>query len=145
MKTYKGFYKVRNESKYLGDDKNVVYRSGWEHSVMRWLDDSPQVKEWSSEEVVIPYLCQTDKRMHRYFIDFYVKFTDGRVVLIEVKPNKETQPPKAGRGSSRQRVLNEGMTYIKNQSKWSAARDYASDRGWHFEIWTENELRSLGI
>jgi hypothetical protein len=145
MKTYKGFYKIRNPEKYLGDPNKVVYRSGWEQAVMRWCDDSPQVKKWVSEEIVIPYLCETDKRMHRYFIDFMVVYDNCRTVLVEVKPHKETLPPKTGQGRARRQVLNEGMTYIKNQSKWKAARSYALDRGYHFEIWTENELRSLGI
>lgn len=145
VKTYKGRYKPNNPEKYKGDSNNIVYRSGWERSVCKWCDESPQVKQWSSEEVIIPYLCETDKKIHRYFMDFYIQYKDGRTVLVEVKPFKETSPPKTGRGKSRKTVLSEGMTYIKNQSKWSAARDYASDRGWHFEIWTENELRSLGI
>lgn len=146
MKTYKGKYKVRNPSKYKGDHKNVVYRSGWERSVCIYLDEHPRVKQWSSEEVVIPYKCATDNRMHRYFMDFYVKYDNGREVLIEVKPAKETQPPKkAGRGVSRQRVLTEGLTYIKNQSKWKAAQEFCADRGWHFEIWTEHQLREMKI
>ena len=37
------------------------------------------------------------------------------------------------------------MTYIKNESKWKAAKKYADDRGYHFEIWTENTLKKLGI
>lgn len=145
MKTYKGKYKVRNPSKYKGDSKDVVYRSGWEQKVMIHLDEHPRVREWSSEEVVIPYICETDKKIHRYFMDFYVKWDDGRTVLIEVKPHKETKPPKSGRGVARKRVLTEGLTYIKNQSKWKAAQEYCLDRGWHFEIWTENELRSKGL
>jgi hypothetical protein len=37
------------------------------------------------------------------------------------------------------------MTYAKNISKWEAATEYASDRGWIFEIWDEDMLRKLGI
>lgn len=145
MKTYKGIYKIKNPQKYRGDADNVVYRSGWEQKVMIWADTSPQIVEWSSEEVIIPYLCETDKRMHRYFVDFLVRFKDGRTVLVEVKPAKETLPPKSGRGVARQRVLNEGLTYIKNMSKWNAAKEFCKDRGWYFEIWTENELRKMGL
>lgn len=145
MKTYKGFYKIRNKEKYTGDHKNIVYRSGWEQAVMRWCDDSPQVKYWSSEEVVIPYICETDKRPHRYFIDFKIVFDDGRTLLVEVKPHKETQAPKSGQGRARRQVISEGLTYIKNMSKWSAAREYVANRGWHFEIWTEHELRAMNI
>ena len=145
MKTYKGRYKPKNPDKYAGDVDNVVYRSGWERFVMKWCDENTNVTAWVSEEVVIPYICQTDKRPHRYFMDFAIQFTDGKKILVEVKPFKETQRPENKPGKRRQTLLNEGMTYIKNQSKWHAAKEYALDRGWHFEIWTEKELTAMGI
>ena len=30
-------------------------------------------------------------------------------------------------------------------NKWSAAQNYAADRGWGFEIWTEKHLEHMGI
>lgn len=145
MRTYKGRYKPKNPDKYVGDVNSIVYRSMWERHVMKWCDDNSNVSGWVSEEVVIPYICQTDKRPHRYFMDFAIQFTDGKKILVEVKPFKETQRPENKQGKRRQTLLNESMTYIKNQSKWHAAQQYALDRGWHFEIWTEKELTALGI
>lgn len=145
MKTYKGRYKPKNPSKYAGDSNNVVYRSMWERHVMKWCDDNSNVTAWVSEEVVIPYICQTDKKPHRYFMDFAIQFADGKKILVEVKPYKETQKPEKKQGKRRQTLLKEGMTYIKNQSKWHAAKEYALDRGWRFEIWTEKELTAMGI
>ena len=145
MKTYKGRYKPTNKEKYLGDISKIQYRSMWERHVMKWCDDSAQVVQWNSEEVIIPYLCETDKRIHRYFMDFLIKFKDGRIVLVEVKPHVQTLPPKSGQGRARRTVLSEGMTYIKNTSKWKEAKRYALDRGWHFEIWTEHELYARNI
>jgi hypothetical protein len=37
------------------------------------------------------------------------------------------------------------MTYAKNISKWEAAKEFAEDRGWSFEVWNEDFLKSLGI
>lgn len=145
MKTYKGRYKPKNASKYVGDVDNVVYRSGWERHVMKWCDENSDVIQWMSEELVIPYICETDNKPHRYFVDFVIQYKSGRVVLVEVKPHKETKRPERKQGKSRQTLLNEGMTYIKNQSKWKAAKQYAEDRGHHFEIWTEKELTAMGI
>jgi hypothetical protein len=65
-------------------------------------------------------------------------------VLVEIKPNKETAPPKFS-GRKTKRYINEGMTYVKNVNKWKAAQSYAADRGWAFQIWTENELGAMGI
>jgi len=145
MKTYKGRYKPTYTDKYAGDANNVVYRSMWERHVMKWCDENPNVIKWVSEEVVVPYLCETDGRMHRYFIDFAIQYRDGRQILVEVKPHKETLRPAKKQGKTRKTLLNESLTYVKNQSKWKAATEYALDRGWHFEIWTEKELTAMGI
>ena len=32
-----------------------------------------------------------------------------------------------------------------NTSKWEYANEYAKDRGWGFEIWTEDTLKAMGI
>ena len=145
MKTYKGRYKPKNPAKYAGDVDNVVYRSGWERHVMKWCDESIDIVQWMSEELVIPYICETDGRPHRYFTDFVIKYKSGRVVIVEVKPHKETLLPVRKQGKTRRTILTEGMTYIKNQSKWKAAKAYADDRGYHFEIWTEKELTAMGV
>ena len=145
MKTYKGRYKPKNPEKYVGDVNNIVYRSMWERHVMKWCDDSSDIVQWMSEELIIPYICETDNKPHRYYMDFVIQYKSGRVVLVEVKPHKETKRPERKQGKSRRTLLNEGMTYIKNQSKWKAAKKYADDRGYHFEIWTEKELTAMGI
>lgn len=140
---YSGTYKVIHPSKYKGDSDKVVYRSMWEKYVMKFLDNDPTVAEWSSEEVVIPYLYEVDRRYHRYFVDFYVKYKTGRVILIEVKPDKETRAPVGSRRTKK--YITEGYTFVKNTNKWEAANAYAKDRGWHFEIWTEKTLWAKGI
>lgn len=143
MRTYKGKYKVKNPEKYEGNTSEVVYRSQWEKYCMMFFDTNVRVKKWSSEEIIIPYLYEVDKRHHRYYPDFKVTWLNGQVSLIEVKPFKETRPPT---GSKRtKRYITEGYTFVKNVNKWEAAHEYCKDRKWKFEIWTENELDSLGI
>jgi hypothetical protein len=142
--SYSGKYAPTNPHKYEGDVSQVCYRSSWELSVMAWCDTNPNVISWSSEDVVLWYLCATDQRKHRYFVDFKIKFSDNSVILVEVKPDKETKPPKKKSRPSKKH-LKEVLTYVKNTSKWQAAREYALDRGWKFQIWTENHLRRLGI
>lgn len=144
MKTYKGKYKVRNPKKYQGDFTKVVYRSMWERHCFKWADESSDVIEWSSEEVVVPYFFEVDKKYHRYFVDMKVKYRNGKVVLIEIKPDKQTRPPKYP-GKKTKRYLTEGIEYVKNQNKWKAAIEYSKDRGWEFQIWTEHTLESMGI
>lgn len=140
---YSGKYKVKNPEKYHGDSTNVVYRSHWEKNCMMYFDESSEVKTWSSEEVVIPYFYEVDKRWHRYYMDFKVTWNSGKTTIIEVKPQKETQPPKGPKRTKR--YITEGMTFVKNMNKWEAADAFAKDRQWSFEIWTEVELRLMGI
>jgi len=141
--TYKGRYPVSNPHKYRGDPTNVIYRSLWELKFMKYCDTNPNVIEWGSEEIVIPYLSPVDNRIHRYFVDFYMKVQDstGKVTqyLIEIKPAKFTQPPKQPARKT-QRFIEEVMTWGVNQAKWKNARDYCENRGWKFEILTEHDL-----
>ena len=140
---YSGRYTVKNPKKYKGDSTQVVYRSLWVKHAFKWCGNNSDIVEWSSEEVVIRYLYEVDKRYHRYFMDLKIKFRNGKTVLVEIKPDKETRPPEGQRRTKR--YINEAFTYIKNQNKWDAAYEYAQDRGWEFWIWTEkNEpLKSI--
>lgn len=140
---YSGKYTVKNPAKYKGDHTKVTYRSMWERNCFAWCEGNSQVKEWSSEEVIIPYYYDVDKKYHRYFMDLKITYTNGKTVLIEIKPAKETQPPK--KKDKSKRYINEALTYVKNQNKWDAAREYAKDRRWGFEIWTEHTLEAMGI
>jgi hypothetical protein len=143
MKTYKGKYKPKNLKKYRGDYTKITYRSLWERQTFRWIDGESSIVEWNSEEVIIPYRCQTDGKMHRYFIDVYFKTAAGKKYLIEIKPDKQTRPPTGTKRSKR--FITESLTYIKNQCKWEAATKFASDNNCTFQIWTEHTLEGLGI
>ena len=139
---YSGKYRP-NANKYRGDPSKVIYRSHWEKLCFMWCDNNPNVKHWSSEETVVPYLWEIDKKMHRYFVDLKITFNDGKTILVEIKPDKETTPPK--KPDKSKRYIGEALTYVKNMNKWEAATKYAKDRGWDFQIWTENTLKSMGI
>lgn len=143
MATYKGSYKVRNPGKYEGDFKKVIYRSLWERQCFRWCDENTQVLHWSSEEVVVPYYLPLDKKYHRYFVD--IKYTTAAgTFLVEIKPKAQTLPPKKPSRQTK-RYLEEARTYVKNQCKWKAASEYASDKNWKFVIWTEDTIKGMGI
>jgi len=139
---YSGRYKVININKYKGDFTKVVYRSLWEKYVFQWCDNNTNVKEWSSEEVVIPYYYDVDKKYHRYFVDLKI-VTKEKTMLVEIKPAKETEPPIGEKRTKK--YINEGLTYIKNMNKWEAANEYAKDRGWEFQIWTEKTLQEMSL
>lgn len=138
-----GFYKPINPKKYKGDPTQIVYRSGWEKLVFKWLDVNPACIEWSSEELIIPYRSPVDQKIHRYFPDVIAtfKYKDNKVktFLIEIKPYKETLPPET-KGKSKKRLFEETATYAVNQAKWEQARNFCSSKGWEFILMTEYEL-----
>jgi hypothetical protein len=141
--SHKGLFHATHPDKYLGDAKNIVYRSSWELKLFRYCDLTPGVIKWASEEFHIPYLSPVDKRMHRYFPDVYmqVRTTDGSIKhsVIEIKPKVQTLPPKASRKRNR-RFLSETMTYAVNQAKWEAATAYCKVKGWTFMVVNETHL-----
>ena len=140
---WSGKYKPENPSKYEGDSAKIVWRSSWELKFMKYADLNPKIVKWSSEEIVIPYICKTDNKKHRYFMDFCIKFynREGKLetTLIEVKPFSKVQMPKKKQRNTK-RYLKEVAEYMKNTSKWEEAGRYASERGWNFKIFTEYEL-----
>jgi hypothetical protein len=142
--SYKGKFKPKNPQKYQGDPNNIVYRSLWERNAFRWLDENASIKAWASEEFSIPYRCATDNKIHRYFVDLWYMTAEEDQFIVEIKPKKETAPPK-NPGRRTRRYITESLTYIKNQSKWKAAEQFAANRGWKFAIWTEDVLKGMGI
>jgi len=140
---HKRRYKPIYPNKYEGDPTNIVMRSSWETKFALWCDRNPAVVKWSSEETIIPYRCQTDNKLHRYFVDFRIKVKqkDGtlKTYIIEIKPDAQTRPPEFP-GRKTKRFITESFTFVKNQSKWKAAEQWCLDRGYEFKILTERDL-----
>jgi hypothetical protein len=140
---YSGTFRPSNPQKYVGDYKNIIYRSSWEARVMHWLDRNPSIVSWASEEVVIPYVSPVDGRWHRYFPDFVVKVKDKngtlKTMMLEVKPKKQTKEPQQQRRVTK-RYITEVTTWGVNQAKWKAATEYCLDRNWEFKLITEDHL-----
>lgn len=140
---YSGRFSPSNPAKYLGDFRNIIYRSSWECKVMNWLDKNPSIIAWGSEELTVPYKSPVDGRYHRYFPDFVVKVRTKentlKTMMLEVKPKKQTLPPEPKKRKTKQ-YINEVATWGVNQAKWKAAKEYCLDRGWEFRVLTEEHL-----
>ena len=110
---------------------------------MVYCDNTESIIEWGSEEIFIPYKSPWDGRIHRYFPDFYCKVRQHngtiRKLVIEVKPKKQTKPPKEPQRKTR-RYLNEVKTWGVNSSKWKYATEWCKDNGMEFQILTEDDL-----
>lgn len=140
---YRGKYKLKKPEKYAGDPTKIVYRSLWERQAFKWCENNPKVTLWNSEEVVIPYKCSVDKKLHRYFVDLLIQIEGKETFLVEIKPKAQTMPPKVRKRTKK--YLNEVLTFTKNNDKWEAANRFAEHNGWKFQVWTEETLKNLGI
>ena len=136
-------WKPKFPNKYDGDPNAIIARSSWEIRFFNWCDSNPAIIKWSSEETIIPYVCPTDNRWHRYFPDakIQVRDQDGvvKTYLVEIKPDAQTRPPEVPKKKTK-RYITEVMTWGKNDAKWRAARSYCKDRNYEFVIITENHL-----
>ena len=146
---YNGRFRPKNPHKYKGDPTKIIYRSSWELRFFSTCDRHPDVIWWQSEEIAIPYVSPIDGRRHRYFPDVitHVRTPDGstKTIMIEIKPKHQTRPPDrskktTAKGRVSRRYLNEVKTYGINEAKWKAARMYCAQRGWEFQIYTEDTL-----
>ena len=111
---------------------------------MRYCDRNDNIIEWGSEEFFIPYFDPTTRKVRRYFPDFIMKVKDNqgrtKTYVVEVKPQKQTIPPKETKNKRRKTLINETLAYEKNIAKWKAAKEFCEDRKLEFKIITEYDL-----
>lgn len=141
---YKGKYSPENPKKYKGDPSNIVYRSLWERKFMRYCDLNESINQWQSEEFFISYRSPLDNKYHRYFPDFFIKYTDKtgekRIMVVEIKPKKEVLMPEQNPKRRTKSWAYSVQTWVVNQAKWEAAKEYCADRNYEFKIMTEDDL-----
>lgn len=105
----------------------VNYRSGWELEFAQWLDAAPDVVSFEYEKLVIAYVSNAkSKKMRKYYPDFAVTYTDGRLEIIEIKPSRRVHQ-------------------ARNMKKSLAAGDWCRVNGAIYKIVTEVELKALGL
>lgn len=156
---YSGTYHPKNIKKYKGNINKIRYLSLWELKAFKWCDNNPHILRWSSEETIIPYRCDTDGKMHRYYMDLWIKVDTKNQngyneILIEVKPHKQhcykcysREPCRFGlknksykKRRKTKSFITEARTWTKNQSKWRATLKYARARNMDFLILDEYSL-----
>jgi len=142
-KYHQGRFHPRNPEKYIGDYKNIIYRSSWELKFMKWCDRSPNILKYGSEEFCIPYYNPVKQKVCRYFPDFIIEVLEEnnkkQKYVVEIKPKKQTVPPIKGNKQNKT-YINEVKTYEVNQSKWKSIQEWCDDRKIKFKIITEQEL-----
>jgi hypothetical protein len=141
MKFAHGKFTMKNPDKYVGL-KTPTYRSGWEHSFMRLCDEHPNVYQWASESIKIPYRHPITGKYTIYVPDFFIVYNDkdGRkhAELVEVKPMNQTNLRDAGKSIGKQTQV------VINHAKWEAASAYARQNKIKFRVVSEEQLFHQG-
>jgi hypothetical protein len=120
----------------------IIYRSSYEKAFIFWLENSSKVLHWGSECVGIPYTNLQDGTSHTYYPDYIVEYQNGdvvQVILIEIKPYNQTQPPRA----ELPKDSYAWREYARNISKWKAAKSFCESHNMIFKILTERTISRL--
>jgi hypothetical protein len=146
---YQGEFKPQNLGKCLNvkTGKLPYARSSYEFRFFNWCDLNENITAWGSEIIEIPYLLESDQKLHRYYPDVYMELKDKTGIikkyLIEIKPKKKLEVPKQPKRKTRKALENYTYLigeYVMNQSKWNQARKYCEMRNILFRIVTEDQL-----
>lgn len=130
------FFIPKNPQKLIGNAQ-PFYRSSWELTVMTLLDQHPNVINWASESITIPYVNPLTGKRSTYIPDFFILYQDKngrqRAELVEVKPRKEAIQENA-------KSKRDKAALMINTAKWAAAMAYCKKNGLTFRILTEDDI-----
>ena len=155
-----GWYRVLNPNKFINqmqESKSVMkstriiegfleinFKSSLELRCIRYCDMNIHITKYSLEPFAIKYLSPKDGKIHRYFIDFFIEFSNGQKFLVEVKSSGETASPKLPGKKTEKAILNYQkalQTFAVNSAKWESAKSFCKEKGLTFIILTEKELK----
>ena len=135
-----GFYQLLNPGKYVGK-RTPHYRSGWEHTFMRFCDNNPNVLQWASESIHINYKNPFTNKATIYVPDFFIVYVDKsgakRAELIEIKPSTQVAVESA-------KSTRDQAAAVLNMYKWQAAQAWCKTQGITFRVVTENDIFHQG-
>lgn len=132
-----GIFTPKNPEKYIGKHK-PKYRSGWEMTMMMFLDNNPSILQWASEPLFIPYIHPLTGKKANYIPDFLViyenKFGQKLAEVVEIKPKKQSLIESKS-VSARDRAV-----VAVNHAKWAACRIFCKRNGLVFRVITEDDI-----
>lgn len=135
-----GLFVPKNPEKYVGD-KQIIYRSSWEFAFFTFCDNHPNVLQWASESIRIPYYNPIKAKQTIYVPDVFILYEDAmgqkHAELIEIKPGRETTMEAAK--SPRDKLM-----VVQNLAKWQAASQFCQMKGIKFRIVGEKDLFKYG-
>ena len=106
-------------------------------SFMRFCDTNPNVLQWASEAIQIPYRNPLTGKLTHYVPDFLVTYCTKnntlKAELIEIKPRGQSEITEGQRPRERAVVA-------VNMAKWDAATKWCKKQGLTFRVITEDHM-----
>ena len=132
-----GTFYPTNPNKYIGKGE-IFYRSSWELTIMNKCDQHPDIINWASESIKIPYQDPFTGKRRTYIPDFFILFRDingnKRGEILEVKPIRQSMIEAAKTKGDRYAVA-------INTAKWKAADAFCKlYDNMTFKILTEQQI-----
>lgn len=132
-----GIFTPKNPEKYIGKHK-PKYRSGWEMTMMLFLDNNPSILQWASEPIFIPYINPLTGKRSNYVPDFLVIYENKRgqqiAEVVEIKPKKQSLI-ESKTASAKDRAV-----VAVNHAKWAAAMAFCKKAGMTFRVINEDDI-----
>lgn len=130
-----GIFIPKNPQKYVGQGK-IEFRSSWEKVFMEKCDQHPNIIQWASEPIKIPYIDPVGKKRN-YIPDFLISYIDKdgikKCEMIEIKPFRQTMIEAA-------KTRKDKIAVAKNTAKWKYANAWCVEKGIIFRVLTEKHL-----
>jgi hypothetical protein len=131
-----GTFTPKNADKYVGK-KLPYYRSSWELRFCMVCDQHPNIIQWASEPVQIPYYNPVTLKMSFYIPDFIIYYVDKnnnkKAEMIEIKPIQQASLKEA-------KTKKDKIALIVNMAKWKAAKAFCTKQGMVFRIMTRDQI-----
>ena len=118
FRNYSNFYKSGH---YFSkkNNKEIYYRSSYELTAYKILEQMSKVKSYQVEPFAIQY--KWENFIHKTIPDILITYTDGGKELIEVKPKNRLKEE-------------------QNIAKFNGIKNWSIENNIDFNIWTEKEL-----
>lgn len=132
-----GIFTPKNPEKYIGKHK-PKYRSGWEMTMMMFLDNNPSILQWASEPLFIPYIHPLTGKRANYIPDFLViyenKHGQRMAEIVEIKPKKQSLI------ESKVASAKDRAVVAINHAKWKSAMAFCKKAGLTFRVINEDDI-----
>ena len=133
-----GIFTPTHPEKYVGKNiNNITFRSSWELTLMNKCDTHPNILQWSSECMSIPYKNPLTGKNTFYVPDFLIVYIDknGKThsEMIEIKPLAQFDMKYA-------KTRTDMLAVALNMAKFQAAQAFCRKHGIMFRVMSEFDI-----